>query len=45
MTAITLQKKLMKKISETDNISTLKIIEKILQEDEKPVKLTEFQKS
>lgn len=45
MTAITLQKRLIKKISEIDNIATLKSLETLIKEDEKPRKLSELQKN
>jgi Zn-dependent M32 family carboxypeptidase len=44
MTAITLQKRLIKKISEIDNIAILKSLEMLIKEEEKPRKLSEFQK-
>jgi hypothetical protein len=44
MTTITLQKKLIKKISETDNISILKFIESLLKVDKKSAPLTDLQK-
>ena len=42
MTAITLQKRLIKKISEIDNIAILKSLETLI-EEEKPKKLSELQ--
>jgi|LakMenE22Apr09ns_1017241.scaffolds.fasta_scaffold17484_1 hypothetical protein len=44
MTAITLQKRLIKKISEIDNIAILKSLETLIKEEEKPRKLSELQK-
>jgi hypothetical protein len=44
MTAITLQKRLIKKISEIDNIAILKSLETLIKEEEKPRKISEFQK-
>ena len=44
MTAITLQKRLIKKISEIDNIAILKSLETLINEEEKPRKLSELQK-
>ena len=44
MTAITLQKRLIKKISEIDNIAVLKSLETLIKEEEKPRKLSELQK-
>lgn len=43
MTAITLQKRLIKKISEIDNIAILKSLETLIKEEEKPRKISEFQ--
>lgn len=43
MTAITLQKRLIKKISEIDNIAILKSLETLIKEEEKPKKLSELQ--
>ena len=44
MTAITLQKRLIKKISEIDNIAILKSLETLIKAEETPRKLSEFQK-
>lgn len=44
MNAINLQKRLIKKISEIDNISILKSLEALIKEEEKPRKLSELQK-
>jgi hypothetical protein len=44
MTAITLQKRLIKKISEIDNIDILKSLETLIKAEETPRKLSEFQK-
>jgi L-fucose isomerase-like protein len=44
MTAITLQKRLIKKISEIDNIAILKSLETLIKKEEKPRKLSELQK-
>ena len=44
MTAITLQKKLIQKISEIDNFSVLKSIENLIQEEETPRKLSNLQR-
>jgi cell fate (sporulation/competence/biofilm development) regulator YmcA (YheA/YmcA/DUF963 family) len=44
MTVITLQKRLIKKISEIDNIAILKSLETLIKEEEKPRKLSDFQK-
>jgi hypothetical protein len=44
MTTATLQKKLIQKISITDNLTVLKCIESLLKVDEKPVLLTDLQK-
>ena len=44
MTAINLQKRLIKKISEIDNISILKSLETLIKEEEKLRKLSELQK-
>jgi cell fate (sporulation/competence/biofilm development) regulator YmcA (YheA/YmcA/DUF963 family) len=44
MTAINLQKRLSKKISEIDNISILKSLETLIKEEEKLRKLSELQK-
>jgi hypothetical protein len=44
MTAIDLQKRLIKKISKIENIATLKSLETLIKEEEKPRKLSELQK-
>ena len=44
MTANTLQKRLIKKISEIDNIAILKSLETLIKEEVKPRKLSDFQK-
>lgn len=44
MTAITLQKKLIQKISEINNILVLKSIENLIQEEETPRKLSNLQR-
>jgi Zn-dependent M32 family carboxypeptidase len=44
MTAITLQKQLIKKIASIDNVATLKSIQSLIKEEAKPRKLSEIQK-
>jgi hypothetical protein len=44
MTTATLQKKLIKKISTTENFTILKSIENLLKVEEKPKSLTDLQK-